>query len=95
MNQRNLIQRDLKIKNKIKNKEQDLFDFIPQGGGNPAITHRCPGEGVTIKITEVVLDFLLNNIDYHVKEQDLSYPLDKIPTLPRSGFIMSNIKRKK
>lgn len=80
---------------RFKNKEQDLFDFIPQGGGNPAITHRCPGEGVTIKITESVLDFLLNNIDYHVKDQDLSYPLYKIPTLPRSGFIMSNIKRKK
>lgn len=80
---------------RFKNKAQDLFDFIPQGGGNPSITHRCPGEGVTIKITEAVLDFLLNNIDYHVRDQDLTYPLDKIPTLPRSGFIISNIKRKK
>lgn len=79
---------------RFENKEKNLFDFIPQGGGNPAITHRCPGEYVVINITETVLDFLLNYIDFDVKKQDLSYNLNKIPTIPRSGFIISNIKSK-
>ena len=52
-----------------------MFDFIPQGGGNPAITHRCPGEGITVKIMESVLDFLINDIDFKVRNQDLSYNL--------------------
>ena len=82
------------IPERFENEEIDLFNFIPQGGGNPAITHRCPGEGVTVRITEAVLDFLLNDIDFEVKEQDLSYNLSKIPTLPRSGFVMSNIREK-
>ena len=71
-----------------------MFDFIPQGGGNPDITHRCPGEGVTVKIMESVLDFLINDIDFKVRNQDLSYNLKQIPTLPKSGFIISNVKRK-
>ena len=79
---------------RFKSTEVDLFNFIPQGGGNPAITHRCPGEGVTVKITESVLDFLINYIDFDVKDQDLSYSLLQIPTLPRSGFIMSNVRGK-
>lgn len=77
---------------RFESEEIDLFNFIPQGGGNPAITHRCPGEGVTVKITEAVLDFLINYIEFDVKDQDLSYSLSQIPTLPRSGFIMSNIR---
>lgn len=76
---------------RFEDKEESLFDFIPQGGGNPSITHRCPGEGVVIKITEEVLDFLINYIDFEVDEQDLSFDLSKIPTLPRSGFIINNV----
>ncbi|WP_308122117.1 cytochrome P450 [Streptomyces sp. TRM70350] len=28
--------------------EPDRDEFIPQGGGDPRTTHRCPGEGVTV-----------------------------------------------
>lgn len=71
-----------------------LFDFIPQGGGDPAKTHRCPGEGITVEIMKASLNFLINKISFEVPEQDLSYSLVRIPTLPESGFIMSNIRRK-
>lgn len=70
----------------------DLFDFIPQGGGDPKNSHRCPGENITIEIMKVSLDFLLNKIQYEVPNQDLSYSLAKMPTLPKSGFIINNIK---
>lgn len=70
------------------------FDFIPQGGGDPNKTHRCPGEGITVEVMKTSLDFLMKRIYFEVPEQDLSYSLAKMPTLPESGFIMSNIKRK-
>lgn len=72
----------------------NLFEFIPQGGGETAKTHRCPGEGITVEVMKVGIDFLVNKIEYSVPKQVLSYPLNKIPTLPESGFIMTNIKPK-
>lgn len=79
---------------RFKERVGSLFDFIPQGGGDPTVTHRCPGEGITIEILKVSLDFLTNKIEFEVPEQDLSYSLSNMPTLPESGFVMSKIKRK-
>ncbi|WP_274365773.1 cytochrome P450 [Paenibacillus thermotolerans] len=71
----------------------DLYKFIPQGGGDPAKGHRCPGEGITVEIMKASLDFLVNHITYDVPEQDVSYSLRRMPTYPESGFIMSNVRR--
>jgi fatty-acid peroxygenase len=79
---------------RFKDRKDNPFDFIPQGGGDPSKGHRCPGEGITIEIMKTSLDFLVNKIDYDVPNQNLSYSLSKIPTFPESGFIMSNIKEK-
>jgi fatty-acid peroxygenase len=75
-------------------REGSAYDFIPQGGGDAATSHRCPGEGVTKRLMKVSLDFLLNNIEYQVPKQDLRVSLVRMPTLPKSGFRMSRIKRK-
>lgn len=71
------------------------FDFMPQGGGDPAKGHRCPGEGVTIEVMKASINFLVNQIEYDVPAQDLSYSLGRLPTLPKSGFIISNFRYKK
>lgn len=79
---------------RFKEWRRSLFDFIPQGGGDPAKGHRCPGEGITIEIMKASLDFLVNKIEFEVPGQDLSYNLAKMPTLPESGFVMSNIRKR-
>lgn len=79
---------------RFKGWNSSLFDLIPQGGGDPYKTHRCPGEIPTIETIKVSLAFLVNSLDYDVPEQDLSYSLTRMPTLPESGFIMSNISVK-
>ena len=79
---------------RFRERNDNLFDFIPQGGSNPAKGHRCPGEGITIEIMKASLDFLVNKIEYDVPNQNLSYSMAKIPTLPESKFIISNIRRK-
>ncbi len=79
---------------RFKDYSGDPFGFIPQGGGDPSTGHRCPGEGITIEIMKVTLDFLVNKIEYMVPEQDLSYDMAKIPTYPKSGFVMNSIKQK-
>ena len=79
----------------FRNKDENLFDFIPQGGGDPSKGHRCPGEGITIEIMKAVLDFLVNKIEYDVPNQNLSYNMAEMPTLPESGFIITNIRQKR
>ncbi|HET7627147.1 MAG TPA: cytochrome P450 [Bacillales bacterium] len=71
-----------------------LFEFIPQGGGDRSKTHRCPGEGITVEVMKASVDFLVNEIEYEVPEQDLSYSLQRIPSLPKSGVVMKNVSRK-
>ena len=79
---------------RFKERKNNLFDFIPQGGGDSSKGHRCPGEGITIALMKLGLDILINQIEFKIPEQDLSYSLIKIPSLPKSEFIMSNIRRK-
>lgn len=68
------------------------FDFIPQGGGDYMMGHRCAGEFVTIEIMEISLNFLVNHLSYQLPEQDLSYSLVTMPSIPKSGIIMKDIQ---
>lgn len=73
--------------------DKSPFDFIPQGGGDYMMGHRCAGEFVTIEIMEVSLNFLVNHLAYQLPEQDLSYSLVSMPSIPRSGIVLKNIQR--
>ncbi len=79
---------------RFKDWQSSLFDFIPQGGGDPAQGHRCPGEGITVDVIKESLNFLAGRINFEVPAQDLSYSLSVMPTLPKSGFVMRNIRMK-
>lgn len=68
------------------------FNFIPQGGGDYDTGHRCAGEWVTVKVMQTTMDFLVNQIKYDVPDQDLSYSTVRMPTMPESGFNMTNVK---
>lgn len=68
------------------------FTFIPQGGGDPAKGHRCPGEHITVEIMKATIEFLLHRIAYQVPAQNLQYSLSRIPTFPESGFQIENVR---
>jgi fatty-acid peroxygenase len=71
----------------------DGFGFIPQGGGDARLGHRCAGEWITQDALKVAVRFLASEVQYDVPSQDLSYPLSRMPTLPRSGFVFEHIER--
>ncbi|MEV7563563.1 cytochrome P450, partial [Streptomyces sp. NPDC089795] len=62
-----------------------MDDLVPQGGGDPARGHRCPGEDITVTALAAIATELAR-LDYEVPDQDLGIPLSRIPTIPRSGF---------
>lgn len=74
--------------------DESPFSFIPQGGGDFNMGHRCAGEWVTIEVMKVSLQYLSNKLDYEIPNQDLSYSMVSIPSLPHSKFIMANVRSK-
>lgn len=67
------------------------FNLIPQGGGDAAHGHRCAGEVITTTVMGVAADFLANRLNYAVPAQDLSIDETRLPALPRSRFVMSEV----
>lgn len=68
------------------------FNFIPQGGGEHYVNHRGPGEWITIALMQLVLSFLARDLTYDVPAQDLRIDYARLLALPRSRFIISNVK---
>ncbi|MBT2481469.1 cytochrome P450 [Streptomyces sp. ISL-94] len=69
-------------------REPALGDLIPQGGGDARTGHRCPGEDIAVQVL-AELAAALAGLDFDVPEQDLTIPIHRIPTRPRSGFVAS------
>lgn len=63
-------------------------ELISQGGGEAATGHRCPGEDITVALLQA-LAMRLASMNYLVPQQDMTIPLRRMPTRPRSGFVMS------
>jgi fatty-acid peroxygenase len=72
-------------------KEPDPNVLIPQGGGDVVTGHRCAGKRLTIQLLEQATRFLAT-LSYKVPNQDLRVTLSRVPTRPRSGFVMSRVK---
>lgn len=70
----------------------DPFTLIPQGGGDTATGHRCPGEQLTIELMKSATRCLLRRLRYDVPAQDLDVSLARIPALPASRFIIANVQ---
>ncbi|GLY10842.1 cytochrome P450 [Pseudobacillus badius] len=72
--------------------KESPFSFIPQGGGDHYMGHRCAGEWVTVLVMKESLEFLTRDIAYEVPEQDLTYDMGRIPAVPASRFVMNNVR---
>jgi fatty-acid peroxygenase len=66
----------------------DPDTLVPQGGGDVATGHRCPGEGVTLTMLAVAVRALAR-LPHTVPPQDLGYDITRVPTLPRSRVVLT------
>ncbi|MFP7737278.1 cytochrome P450 [Priestia aryabhattai] len=73
--------------------EGSPFSFIPQGGGDYFMGHRCAGEWVTLEVMKVSLDYLVHRIEYEIPDQDLSFIMVDMPSIPHSKIVIKSIKR--
>lgn len=70
----------------------DPHTLIPQGGGDPATDHRCPGEPMTIALIKEAVRLLTRSVSFTVPVQDLSVPLNRGPALPRERVLIANVR---
>lgn len=73
--------------------DESPFNFIPQGGGSYETNHRCPGEWITLAVMKTTLHFLTQSIAYEVPKQDLAISLSRLPTIPKSRFVIHQVRR--
>ncbi|NES27125.1 cytochrome P450 [Micromonospora terminaliae] len=70
----------------------DPYELIPQGGADARTGHRCPGEDVTVALLAAFAGRLAR-LDYTVPGQDLTISLRRIPALPRSRVVLTDVHR--
>jgi fatty-acid peroxygenase len=71
-------------------REPGPYELVPQGAGDPSVTHRCPGEDMTLALMKAAMRELCA-MSYTVPGQDLSVDTSVIPALPASGVVLSAI----
>ena len=70
---------------------EDPFASVPQGGGDHATGHRCPGEWLTVAVMKAAALFLVREMDYTVPAQDLGIDERRVPALPRSQYRRTSV----
>ena len=78
---------------RFRGREVSPFDLIPQGGGDHHRHHRCAGERVTIELMKVALSHVTGPMTYDVPTRDLRVSLSRVPAIPQSRFVISNVRR--
>lgn len=69
------------------------FNFIPQGAGDHMMDHRCPGEIFTIELMRTTIEYFMFDLAFEVPRQELQIQMDRLPALPKSHLVISNVRR--
>lgn len=73
--------------------EPDLFAFVPQGGGDPAVHHRCPGEPISTRLMIVALDQMVRHMTYTALAPSTPVDFGRLPALPAGGYPIRLVAR--
>jgi fatty-acid peroxygenase len=72
--------------------EPGAYSFVPQGGGDARVHHRCPGERSTVELMKAVTRFLNREISYELPVQNLVLNWQRLPALPSPYFLLGNVR---
>jgi fatty-acid peroxygenase len=68
------------------------YDLVPQGGGDHEAGHRCAGEWLTMEVLRRAVRLLTTAMAYDVPPQDLTITLHRMPAVPRSRFVLADVR---
>ena len=70
----------------------DPNTLIPQGAGEYEADHHCPGEPITIQLMKQAVQHLTRSMSYQVGVQDFSISMSFMPSLPKDGFVIHDVR---
>lgn len=76
---------------RFRDRPVDPHELVPQGGGDHATGHRCPGEWATTALLRGSVRALAQDLRYEVPAQDLRVSPARVLGLPRSRFVVSGL----
>jgi fatty-acid peroxygenase len=77
---------------RFSNRVPTLFDLVPQGAGGLTADHRCPGEEPAVALTARATHLLASSMAYRVPSQNLELDLAKIPAIPPTGLVLTDVR---
>ncbi|MDF2446998.1 MAG: fatty-acid peroxygenase [Moraxellaceae bacterium] len=72
--------------------EPGAYSFVPQGGGDAHVHHRCPGENLTLDLMKTVASFLARDVRYELAKQDRRLDWQHLPPLSRPVCILEDVQ---
>jgi fatty-acid peroxygenase len=66
--------------------QPDPHTYVPQGGGDPATGHRCPGESLTVRLLAETIG-VVADLDFEVVSRP-AYDPARMPTRPADGLVI-------
>lgn len=72
----------------------DPFATIPQGGGEHATGHRCPGEWITIRLMERWAEMATARLAWEVRTPEAEPRMERIPALYEGGFRVGALRER-
>jgi len=73
-------------------REPNAHEYVPQGGGDPAAGHRCPGEPLAVGILEVTAREVAR-LDYQITPRSRTVPVRRVPSIPPGGVELRDVRR--
>ena len=71
----------------------NAFSFIPQGGGDPNVHHRCAGEMITLDLMKLTARFFSTKVSFQIQNSSsLEIDVTRVPALPKGGLVIKNVR---
>jgi fatty-acid peroxygenase len=77
---------------RFREQQHGPYDLVSHGAGDRNVTHRCPGEWITVEQMKAITRSLVRDMEYDVPTQNLRIDLARIPALPASRFVMAHVR---
>ena len=72
-------------------REPNAYEYVPQGGGDPASGHRCPGEPMSQSILQVTIQQLAH-LEFEVAHESKQIPRRRVPSLAPREMELQHVR---